>query len=332
MVTIQDIAEQSGVSIGTVSRVLNSKPDVSPKTRERILEVMREMDYRPNGIARQLAQKKSRVIGFLASDMMNPNFPELARGVVDEARQHGYSVMFFDTRRNSEFEQEATQILETENVAGVVAPIQKKISHDLARLYSQKIPVVRIYQDESSLTTPIVSLDNVEAGKAATQHLLDLGHQDIGFIWRGPSSFSDSERLKGYRLALEKANRPIKEELIVDGPEGRESGKHCMEKLLNLHTPPTAVFASKDVLAIGAYDAIIDSGKSIPQDISVLGHDDIEACRLVRPQMSTMTTNRHKLGEAAVQMLLQQIDGDAEMEQERIFTAELIVRESTSPL
>ena len=332
MVTIQDIAEQSGVSIGTVSRVLNSKPDVSPKTRERILEVMREMDYRPNGIARQLAQKKSRVIGFLASDMMNPNFPELARGVVDEARKHGYSVMFFDTRRNTELEQEATQILETENVAGVVAPIQKKVSHDLARLYNQKIPVVRIYQDQSSLTTPIVSLDNIAAGEAATQHLIDLGHQDIGFIWRGPSSISDSDRLKGYRLALKKAKRTVREELIVNGPEGRESGKHCMRQLLNLKSPPTAVFASKDVMAIGAYDAIIESGQSIPQDISVLGHDDIEACRLVRPQMSTMTTNRHKLGEAAVQMLLQQIDGDAEIEQERIFTAELIARESTSPL
>jgi LacI family transcriptional regulator len=329
--TIQDIADRAGVSIGTVSRVLNAKPDVSPSTRERIRRVMAELDYRPSGLARGLATQKSRVIGFLAADFMNPNFPELARGVVDQAGMRGYSVMFFDTRRDIEMERRAAHILEAEHVAGVVAPILEEVLDDLDRLHHQRLPVVRIYRDASMLDTPLVALDNVRAGELATEHLIRLGHRRIAYLKRASDPVSDRERETGYRRALETAGIGVHEELIAHGALTRESAAERMARLLSLHDPPTAVFASKDVLAIGAYDAIIESGLSIPEDISVVGHDDIEASRLVRPQLTTLTTNRHRLGEAAVDMLFQQIDGDENAETERVFTAELVVRRSTAP-
>ncbi len=331
MATIHDIADKAGVSIGTVSRVLNAKPDVSSTTRERILHVMDELDYRPSGFARGLALQKSHVIGFLAADMMNPNFPELARGVVDHARKRGYSVMFFDTRRNLEMEREAAHILESEHVAGVVAPILEEVLNDLGRLYDQGVPVVRIYRDNSPLTTPLVALDNVEAGRIATSHLLSLGHQRIGFIGRQSMPLSDTERLEGYQDALDSQGLSVSDELIVTGTASRDGGAAAMTRLLNLPDPPTAVFASKDVMAIGTYDAILESGRLIPEDMSVISHDDIEASCLVRPRLTTLTTYRHRLGAAAVEMLFQQIDGDTEAELERVFTAELVERESTAP-
>ncbi len=329
--TIQDIADRAGVSIGTVSRVLNTKPDVSPTTRARILEVMAELDYRPSGVARGLALKKSRVIGFLAADIMNPNFPELARGVVDQARLRGYSVMFFDTRRDIEMEREAAHILEAEHVAGVVAPILEEELEDLGRLPDEGIPVVRIYRDRSSLRTPIVALDNVRAGVIATEHLIRLGHRRIAFLTRGPTCVSDSERFEGYKEALRSHGIAYGPDLVGECALTRESAAERTIQLLALPKPPTAIFASKDVMAIGAYDAVLESGLSIPRDVSVVGHDDIDASRLVRPLLTTMTTHRHRLGEAAVDLLFQYIDNTAEKQEERVFTAELVIRESTAP-
>jgi len=337
MATIQDIADNAGVSIGTVSRVLNAKPDVSPQTRARILKVMETLNYRPSGLARGLALQRRRVIGFLAADIMNPNFPELARSVVDRARQHGYSVMFFDTRQNLDMEREAAHILENEHVAGVVAPILAEALDELARLHEQGVPVVRIYRDTFPLNTPLVALDNVRAGEIATNHLLDLGHRKIAFVGRDCMSLSDTERLEGYRCALAARGVPLEPAYVVSGAPTREGGALAMTALLELAEPPTAVFASKDVLAIGTYDAVIESGRSIPEDMSVIGHDDIEAGSLVRPRLTTMTTHRDRLGAAAVEMLVAQIDrnqddnrsNDDEPVAERVFTAELVLRGST---
>ena len=330
--TIKDIAARVQVSVTTVSRVLNDKPDVHPQTRKKILEVIEESGYRPSGLARGLAMQKTNIIAFLVPDITNPNFPELARGVVDRAKEFGYSVMFFDTNHDVHMEKEAIHVLESKQVDGIILSFSGESMDELQKLKREHFPAVQIYRKSPNSVISTIAIDNVESAYKATKYLVDLGHRNIAHLARSLKTMSGQERVIGYKRALADLHIPLRAEWLLEGEYTRDSGYANMNRLLDMEIRPTAVFAANDVIAIGAYQAIYDRGLTIPDDISIVGHDDIEFAEILRPRLTTVTTFKYKLGQAAVDLVLEEISGSTERQKEIIFHTELVVRDSASEL
>lgn len=328
VITIRDIAREAQVSVSTVSRVLNNKPDVKTETKDIVEQTIRELNYSPSSVARGLVLKKSCVIGFIVPDITNPSFPELARGIVVRARSLGYSVMFFDTDHDSHVEKETINLMQGRQVDGIILSFDEANRDELEKLKKEHFPVVQIYRKSSRSTISTIALDNVEAGAMATRYLLENGHRQIGLITTGKQSQSGYERQKGYRKALEEAGISYNEDFVQTGGNNAESGKACMSALLNLDDPPSAVFVCHDRMAMGSYDAVYEKGLSIPEDISLIGHDNIDSSRFLRPKLTTIDTHKAELGSAGVDLLVEEIKAAEPLNKEVIFQAELIERES----
>ena len=329
-ITIKDIARHSGVSVSTVSRVLNKKPDVNAETAARVNGAIQELGYSPNSVARGLVLKRSNVIGFVVPDITNPNFPELARGVVEKARQSGYSVIFFDTNHDSKVEKEALKMLRSKQVDGIIVSFSEANQDEFIKLKEDQFPAVQIYRKSPKSVISTIAIDNVGSAYKAVKYLLSLGHRRIGHITTGISTLSGAERLEGYKKAFKEAGFQYREEWIFSGSHCAETGYEGMKALLSQDNHVTALFASHDLMAVGAYEAVFEKGLSIPGDISIIGHDNIEISRLVHPKLTTLDTFKDKLGQAGVELLLEEIAESTSVNREIIFKTELIVRDSTS--
>jgi len=332
MATIKDIAKKANVSVSTVSRVLNDKPDVKAETKEKINKAIEELGFCPSTVARGLVLKKSNIIGFIVPDIANPSFPELARGVVNRARALGYSVMFFDTNHDNRVEVEALTLMQGKHVDGIILSFDEANREELNKLKEEQFPVVQIYRKSSEHTISTIALDNEFAGAMATDYLIGKGHRRIGLLVTGERTQSGYERYKGYIKALKKAGIPFDQELVQEGLNNAGSGKKCMDNLLSLENPPTAVFASHDLMAVGAYEAIFEKGLSVPGDISIIGHDNIDVSRYLRPKLTTIDTHKFNLGEMGVDLLIEEIEAEKPLNREIVEKAELIERESVIDL
>lgn len=332
MATIRDIAKRAQVSVSTVSRVLNDKPDVKAETKEKVDRAIRELGFSPSSAARGLVLKKSSVIGFIVPDITNPSFPELARGIVSRARELGYSVMFFDTNHDNQVEKEALNLMQSKQVDGIILSFNEANRDELEKLKQERFPVVQIYRKSSKTAISTVALDNIYAGKMATDYLIGKGHTRIGLITTGRNTQSGYERLKGYEEALEKAGILFDDALVRTGENNADAGYSCMEELLDLELPPTAVFACHDMIAAGACEAVFDRGLTIPGDISVMGHDNIAVSRFLRPKLTTVDTYKDQLGRAGVDLLVEEIKAEEPLNKEVVFRSELIERGSVREL
>ncbi len=331
-VTIRDLAKQANVSVSTVSRVLNKKPDVNTETRKRIEKAIEDLGYSPNIVARGLVLKKSSVIGFIVPDIMNPSFPELARGVVSRARSFGYSVMFFDTNHDEKVEKEALRLLQSKQVDGIILSFNKTNRKELAKLKKRGFPVVQIYRKSSETAISTIALDNEGSGYKAARYLTKMGHRRIGHITTGYNSQSGRERLAGFKKGLNEAGIVLSEKLVAEGENTAKSGTACMKKLLKLKERPTAVFASHDIMAVGAYQAIYEAGLNIPEDISVVGHDNLPVSLLVHPKLTTIDTFKDNLGQAGIDLLMEEIEYGRPLNRVEVFPTELVLRNSVRPL
>ncbi len=332
MSTIRDIARKAQISVSTVSRVLNNKPDVKSATRERINKAISELNFRPSNAARGLVLKKSHVIGFIVPDITNPSFPCLARGIIMRARSFGYSVMFYDTDHDSYVEKEAINLLQGNQVDGIILSFDEANRDELEKLKKKQFPVVQIYRKSSRSTISTIALDNVGAGEMAARYLIEKGHRRIGLITTGKHAQSGYERQKGYSKALQEFGIPFDENLICIGENNPDSGRECMSGFLEMENPPTAVFASHDMMAVGAYDAVYEKGLSIPEDVSIIGHDNLVISHYLRPKLTTIDTFKSKLGKEAVDLLIEEIQASEPLNKEVVFQAELIERDSVRKL
>lgn len=331
-VTIRDIAQHARVSVTTVSRVLNERPDVKEETRDKVNAAIEELGYSPNIVARGLVLKRSHVLGFIVPDITNPSFPELARGIVSRARKYGYSVMFYDTNHDRRVEKEAIKLLRSKQVDGIILSFNEANKEELERLKHENFPIVQIYRKSSNSVVPTIALDNVASGYEATKYLISQGHRRIGHITTGELVQSGAERLAGYRKALEEIGIPYDPELVQTGFNDAEAGRECMKNLLALTAPPTAVFACHDIMAAGAYDAVFAEGLRIPDDLSIIGHDNIQVSQLIHPKLTTVDTYKHQLGEKGVDLLIEQIQGSELLQMEIECDTGLVVRESVRKL
>ncbi|MFC4410635.1 LacI family DNA-binding transcriptional regulator [Chungangia koreensis] len=323
--TIKDIAKKAGVSITTVSRVLNRKEEgMSAQTREKVLRVIEELEYQPNRLARGLVTKQSKLIGLIVPTISNPFFPELCRGAEDEANKYGYSLVICNSDASAEKEERYIKILKEQQVDGIILSSQSGLSSASLDRHSKNLHYVLLDRMERE-KVPGVFLENEEGGYLAGQHLIQLGHKKMACI-TGPESIKNSrDRLKGFKRALKEVG--LEPTIIREGDFSLESGySHAKEILENENV--SAIFTCNDLMACGVYRAAHEMGVGIPQDISVIGFDDIPLISALIPKLTTIRQDTYMMGRKSAELLIQQIEhGKTDF---TIFSPTLVVRESTA--
>lgn len=326
-VTIRDVAERAKVAVSTVSRVL-SDGYCSEATRLRVLEAIKELNYRPNQVARSLVRKESRIIGLIIPDITNPFFPALTRGVEDKARAAGYAVLLANTDGNLALEETAFQVLLDQQIDGLIVTSVGRETANLIADAQRRLPVVVMDRTVASQQTHSVMVENVTGARRAVEHLLALGHRRIAYLGGVPGVGTEVDRMNGYTTALESAGLPVEPELIRSGHFNYEGGYLATKELLSERF--TALFAANDVMALGAMRAINEAGLQIPDEISVVGFDDIPFAQMAFPPLTTVRQPAYEMGAVAAEMLVKIRQGQVPTcVQSRIFQPELVQREST---
>lgn len=331
--TMKDVAHRAGVSITTVSHVINKTRFVSDELCQRVQAVMDELNYRPNNLARSLRVGETKSIGLIVPDNSNPFFAEVSRTVEDIGFEKGYGVFLCNSDDIIEKEAAYVSMLIAKQVDGVIFIATGNTQEHLLDLMQCNIPVVVVDRDLPHTLVDVVLVNNEQGGHDATQYLLDLGHRDIGCI-AGPSRLTPSAaRVSGYRRALEAAGIPVREDLVVSGDFRPRSGETAVASLLKLDQPPTAVFACNDLMAIGALRGLRNHGLKAPQDISVVGFDDIPLAAEVSPALTTIAQPIVELATCATDLLISRIQHNrvGEDTQCRVLDTKLIVRHSCAP-
>ena len=307
--TIRDIARLAGVSKATVSRVLNQKPDVDPATRERILRLMEEQAFVPSITASRLAGGRSRVIGILIPSLTWPAIPEIMHGVSKVIEQTPYELLLYSiTHEQDRTERDQRdvidRILATKLAAGLLAMFPGQSVQHLTTLHEQGFPIVMIDDQAEPTNMPWVGAGNRRGSYAATRYLLQLGHRRIAHI-QGPGKFLVSyERYQGYCEALDEAGITPDPALVMEGDFMPSGGQSCASKLLAVEERPTAIFAANDLMAYGVLTAVEQSGLRVPEDLSIVGFDDIPLSAHARPALTTVQQPFYEMGQRAIELLL----------------------------
>jgi len=330
MITIKDVAKEVNVSVTTVSRVLNNKPDVSEDTKRKVEKAIKKLGYNPSGIARGLVLQKTNSIGLIIPDVSNPFFPEVIKGIERKAKEAGYSLIFYNTNNDKKEEKEAITLLRSKQVDGIILSLSIENKAVLRELEKEKYPIVQIDREVKDSIYPAITIDNKKSAYIATEYLIKMGHREIGHITGDLSTETAIDRLNGFKLALMKNNISYKEEWIIEGDYSRETGKKQMGKIIKMVNRPTALFFANDLMAFGAYEAINKYNYKIPEDFSIIGHDNIEITSFVKPGLTTMDQPKYRLGQIAVEKLVDMIENKNNniLFENIILENNIIVRES----
>jgi LacI family transcriptional regulator len=331
--TIKDIAKRAGVSIATVSYVVNNSRVVSPEVRGRVEKAINELGYHPDINARSIKTQRTSTIGLIIPDNANPFFAEIAKGVEDAGFEAGYSVILCNSNSMEARELAYINLLLSKRVDGVVFGATSKGVEHARLLVEQSIPTAIFYREVEDLNIDSFRIDNIEAGYKATQHLIDLGHRKIACIQPRSPITPSSGRVLGFRKALLEAGIEVDEELMPVGDNLISGGGDAVMRLLQTKKCFTAIYSTNDAMAIGAMRAARDAGYQIPEDISIVGTDDILLARYSEPPLTTIAQPKQEAGSMAVKLLIERIekrykDGPREF----ILPIELIVRKSTIKL
>jgi LacI family transcriptional regulator len=316
----------------TVSRVVNNKDEISIATRQRVLEVIERLGYRPSAIARGLATQRTRTLGLVVPDVSNPFFSELARGVEHVAYAEGYNVFLCNTEEDKQRELAVLESLEEKRVDGLVLCSSRLDDSDLQAAVSRHASAVLVNRRLEGSAVRSVLADDEAGGRLATNHLIASGHTVIGYLAGPAASHSGQQRAKGYRAALDAANLPVDAEWLRHCAPVAEGGLEAARDLLGRCPELTALFCYNDLVAVGALQACAALGYQVPRDVAVVGHDDIPLAALVTPPLTTCRVPRHELGTRAVRLLLSQISGQAIQSEELVVQPELVVRASAPAL
>lgn len=332
--TIYDVAKAAGVSITTVSRVINNTGRISVKTRQKVMRVMKEMDYLPNVHASALTGKRSNIIGLLTPDISNPFFGELAKSIEDRADELGFNIIICSTDHDSKKESKYFSILKQKSVDGIIFATGIE-NHDsmsaLEDIVNDEIPLAMISQDKPLVPMDIVIIDDFLGGYAATNHLLSLGHRKIACIMGDGSTTGEKDRMKGFRQAMQEADVPIDDSLFVPTVFSLKSGKEEAGKLFD-RSMPTAIFAFNDVLACAAIQVARERGIKVPEDLSIIGFDNTVLAEMVDPPLTTMSQPIPEMGRRVVELLVDEMKGKKTAKQKIMLPPELVIRHSTARL
>jgi LacI family transcriptional regulator len=328
-VTIIDVAQEAGVSYATVSRVLNNDPHVRPETRERVIHSIAHLNYTVNQQARNLAGGHSRVVGLLVPDLGTGYIGEIIRGVDEALAAAQYDLMLYTTHRRKTKESAYVTSLTQGMTDGLLLVLPRDPEEYLVSLRKRHFPYVLVDHQGIGDVESAVGATNWQGGYDATKYLLGLGHRRIGFITGTMDLGCSRDRLAGYRAALNECHVPIDAALIREGDFNQPTGYQAARDLFDLPDPPTAIFASNDVMAFGVMEAVRDRGLRIPEDVSIVGFDNIPQAEHVRPQLSTIEQPLADMGREATRRLLELID-NPDLPLTRIeLPTKLVVRAST---
>lgn len=334
MVSIREVAKRAGVSLGTVSNVLNKPEIVAEETRVKVLGAIEELGFVRNGSARQLRAGRSLYLGLVVLDVANPFFTDIARGVEDVASEAGYAVILCNSDGSITKEEHYLKILEEQRAQGLlITPVSDNTPY-LERLHERGTSITLIDRPSQSPEHCSVTVDDVRGGEMAIEHLLEQGHQHIAFI-NGPLSTRQCvDRLEGVQRALQGAALdPAHSLLTINVPAlNSREGEKSVEALLWLDeaTRPTAIFCANDLLALGVMRGLHSRGYAIPRDFALVGYDDVEFASVLAVPLTSVRQPKYKLGQVATQLLLEEI-ADPETHQHRqiVYQPELIIRESS---
>ncbi len=329
---MRDVAERAGVSITTVSHVVNETRPVSDELRGRVLAAIQELGYQPNTLARSLRRGKTHTIGMIIPDNANPFFAEVSRGVEDTSFEHGYSVILCNSDGDLDKELLYTSVLAEKRVDGIIFVAAGVSTEHIRDLQAQRIPLVVVDRDIPDVAVDSVLTDNARGGELATRHLLELGHRRIGCI-TGPSDVTPSaDRVTGYRRVLEAFGVPVDERLIVKGDFRCESGYRTTHSLLAMGNPPTAIFACNDMMAIGVICEALELGLRVPGEVSVVGFDDVRLASFTNPPLTTVAQPKYEMGTVATRLLIERMHDLDMPARRRVFDVSILVRQSTARL
>lgn len=331
MPTIKDVAASAGVSIATVSHVINGTRYVSDELKDRVQKAMEELGYRPNTLARSLRSGQSRTIGMVVPDASNLFFAEIGRALEDVGFENGYSVIVCNSDNNLDKQSSYIDTLIAKQVDGVIFISAGDAEEYLGSLSQAGIPVVVADRDVTMGVADVVLLNNELGGYLATRHLIDLGHRKIACI-SGPNYLTPSaDRIDGFYAACEESGIEPNPDWIVIGDFQAQSGDICMTKLLTMPDKPTAVFVFNDMMAIGAMNAIHRSGLRIPHDISIVGFDNIALASSVYPALTTISQPTQEIARTICEILFERIQNrGVQAKRERVvIDPELIIRSTT---
>ena len=318
MATIKDVAELAGVSITTVSHVINKTRYVSDDLTERVSEAMRELNYQPNILAGSLRSGRSKTIGLIVPDISNMFFAEVARRIEDRGLDHGYSVILCNTDDDDEKEAGYINVLISKRVDGIIFISAGFIDENIQKPLIANIPFVIADREISGVQADVVLVDNFRGGYEATKYLIDLGHTDIACI-TGPSRLTPSSlRVEGYYKAMREAGLYLRDNFEIIGDFRAQGGEAAMEKLLSSEKPPTAVFACNDMMALGALRSIYNHDLKVPGDISIIGFDDIPLSRCIYPAMTTIAQPMKELAKLVVDFLVERMQINVDRRNKKI--------------
>jgi LacI family transcriptional regulator len=335
--TLEEIAKLAGVSRSTVSRVINDQPNVRTPVRERVWHVIRETGYQPHAAARSLVTRRTRIVGVIIPEAVtklftDPFFPYLLCGITQTCNSQGYHLMLSLFNGPAGPEEMYRRVVGGGHLDGVVVASTRVDDPLIGRLLDDNLPFVMVgrYPDER---VRYVDIDNVAAARMAVDHLARLGHRRIGTVTGPLKTPSAADRLEGYRQAMETHRLPVDEALIVEGDFTEASGMAAARRLLSL--PVTAIFAASDIMALGALKVIRESDLQVPQDVALVGFDDVPIATALQPALTTVRQPIEQMGSMAADLLLSLLQSPPEgrqLAQKLILPTKLIVRESCGAL
>lgn len=324
---IKNIAQQHGVSVSTVSRALNNRKDISKDTREKILETAEQLNYKPNSIARSLVKNKSYTIGLMVPDISDPFFSKIASSIDENFFGKGYQVIYGNTLRDKENEKKFIDSVFSRKMDGVIlTPEYLEDNEILKKISALQIPTLLLRRrPPKGIDIPFLDINHYHGACAAMEYMINKGHSNICFIGMTENSFISNERLRGFVDTLKKYEISFNNKQISVAGRTIEAGTSAMEKLYKENDYMTAVFASNDLLGIGALEWLAKNNISVPNDIAVVGFDNLDISSLYQIQLTTMSQPREEMGLLASKMLLEMIE-KAEKVEPNLLNAKLVKR------
>ena len=326
IVKMKNVAKLANVSIATVSRVFNGSDTVADETRKKVMAAVKELDYHPNVLARQLRRMETKTIVVIVPDITNTFFSQVLRGIETIARRNGYRVLLGDTENDITIEHEYLKALYEKYADGLIL-LTAGMGRNTIESLAEKYPVVLACEYLESTNVPTVSIDNISAARKAAEHLIKLGHKRIAHITGPMNVILSRDRLKGYKQAMKTYGLEVDPLLIIEGDFYYKTGYNLMLKLMSIDNPPTAIFAANDEMAIGAIKAVKANNLKVPEDIAVVGFDDIEIASMYEPSLTTISQPRYEIGQKAMELFIKTINKEI-IEKKYILNSKLTIRES----
>jgi DNA-binding LacI/PurR family transcriptional regulator len=330
VVSLNKVAEKAGVSIATVSRVINNSAKVNPETRLRVQQIIKELKFRPNRVAIRLRNKNAsgNLLGVLVPDIQNPFYIDVLKGIEDVAYENKYALIMCNFSQDEKKEKRYIEILQAESIDGLIAAPTHELDQHVINLVKSGMPIVCVDRGLSGVDVDVVLVENKNGAFTAVNHLAKSGYKRIAYISGLPQIPSSKQRELGYLEALKANGLPVDRILIKYGNSSHESGIRLCEELLNMIVPPDAIFTGNNLITLGALETINKKGWKIPEKIAIIGFDDMYWANSLNPPLTAVRQPAYEIGKRAAEQLLQRINDPSRPTMSMILKTELMIRKS----